>query len=251
MKIYAALSVVLLAGCQTTSTPAPSPKRQADAASYNTQLGIAYMQEGNLQLAKEKLERAEHEDGDNPQVHMALGMLYQRLGNNATADNEFRHALRLAPEDPEISNVYAVFLCDTKRVDEGVKRFYAAARDRLYRTPEAAYTNAGVCLHSVHRDDEAIRSFQQAITIRPSFAEATYQLADLELQRGHASEARALIDRFLGSNPATADLLLVGARSARALGDRLGEERYARKLRVDFPDSPQSRALKSSAPGPG
>jgi hypothetical protein len=31
---------------------------------------------------------------------------------------------------------------------------------------------------------------------------------------------------------------------ARAAKDRMSEEKYSRKLRLDFPDSPQTRALK-------
>jgi Tfp pilus assembly protein PilF len=40
-------------------------------------------------------------------------------------------------------------------------------------------------------------------------------------------------------------------RVARATGDRLGEERYARTLRVEFPQSEQVRTLAELKRNPG
>ena len=49
----------------------------------------------------------------------------------------------------------------------------------------------------------------------------------------------------------TPDLLLLGVRVARAQGDRLARERYARKLQLDFPASDQARALADLDRNPG
>jgi len=223
----------------------------SDAASYNVQLGVAYLQQGNLALAKEKLERAAEENGSDPNVHSALALLYERLGDDHKADSEYRAALRLAPRNPEVSNNYAVFLCRTKRVDEGVRRLLEAAHDPLYRTPEAAYTNAGVCLRAVHHDAEAQANFQRALQIRPNFAEAVYQLGDLEFSQGHTREAKERVQRYLETYNATPELLLLGVRTSRSVGDRVNAERYARRLRVDYPDSEQTRALAELTANPG
>jgi type IV pilus assembly protein PilF len=235
-----------LTGCVTTSTEKSKFGSTQDAASYNVQLGIAYMEQNNLAVAKEKLERAAQENGNDPNVHSALALLYERLGNPPEADRQFRTALHLAPQNPEISNNYAVYLCRTNRVDEGVRRLLAVAKNPLYRTPEAAYTNAAVCLRSVHRDEEAERSLMTALQIRPAFAEAAYQLADLDLQHGRLASARTRVDAFVGRYTATPEMLMLGVKVARAQGDRLAAERYARRLRVDFPDSEQTRSLSDS-----
>jgi type IV pilus assembly protein PilF len=226
---------------RTDSTPAES------AASYNLQLGVAYMQQGNLALAQEKLERSLQQNPRDPGVHSALALLSEKLGRSAEADRYFRSARRLAPADPDIGNNYAVYLCRTRRVDEGVERFIEVARNPLYRSPEAAYTNAGVCLRGDGRIDDAAGYFARALAIRPDHAEATFQLGDLDLERGLLVEGRLLVDRFLAANKATPDLLLLGARLARAQGDRLAEERYGRRLRLEFPDAAQLRQLPGAA----
>jgi len=235
-----ALLPLLLCACASNSKNAA---KQKDAASYNVQLGIAYMNQGDLARAKDKLDRAVTQDPDNADVHSARAMLFTRMGNAKEADNEYRTALRLAPNDPNVDNNYAVYLCQTGRTDEGVKRFLEAAHNALYKTPEAAFTNAGVCLRGAKRDDEARGYFVRALQVSPAFAEAQFQLADLQFQHGELSQARAGIDGYIGNFNATPDLLLLGVRVARAQGDRVAAQRYARKLQLDFPETPQARAL--------
>ncbi|MFO1427293.1 MAG: hypothetical protein U1F11_10060 [Steroidobacteraceae bacterium] len=60
-----------------------------------------------------------------------------------------------------------------------------------------------------------------------------------------------MVDRFLGAFRATPDLLLVGVRIARASGDRFAEERYARRLRAEFPGFRQLRQLSQPPPRKG
>jgi type IV pilus assembly protein PilF len=248
------LAVLAVAGLFSAcgSTPQDSQdKNDDDAATYNVQLGVAYLKQGNLALAKEKLERAEKQNPRDANVHAALALLNERLGNQAKVDSHFRTALRLAPRNPDISNNYAVYLCRSGRHAEGVRRFEGAARNPLYRTPEAAYTNAGVCLRRAGEAKAAEDSFGRALATRPNHAEAAFQLADMFLEQGRTAEARTRVDQFLGAYPPTPDLLLLAVRISRTVGDRVAEARYARKLRLDFPGSDAARALAELTRNPG
>ena len=233
-------AVLALVACSSATNRA---KKKGDASNYNMQLGMAYLNQGDLGVAKEKLDRAVAENPGDPNVHSAMAMLQDRLGHPDQADKEFKAALNLGPRNPDVLNNYAVYLCRTGRVDEGVKAFDEAAHNALYRTPEAAYTNAGVCLRGAKRDTQAAMSFQRALKVKPNFAEAAYQLADLDLRRGEVQEARETVDQFMASFEPTPDLLLIGVQITRKQGDRMAEERFARKLRMDFPSSDQTRAL--------
>ena len=246
-RLAAGALTLLLAACATTERPS----KAHDAAAYNVQLGIAYLHQGDVALAKDKLDRALAEDPGSADVHSARAMLFERMHNPATADAEFRTSLRLAPHDPQVVNNYAVYLCQNGRTNEGVRRFEEAAHNALYRTPEAAYTNAGVCLRAAKRDDEARADFGRALRIRPNFAEAVYQLTELQFQHGELAPARAGIEAFIGSYEATADLLLLGVRVARAQGDKVGAQHYARRLQMDFPGTDQARALAELDHNPG
>jgi type IV pilus assembly protein PilF len=246
----AAALLALLAACSSMPQQHPQSTNE-EAAGYNVQLGIGYLQKGDLAVAKEKLERAERESPHSPKVHSAMGMLYERLGDAKRADEEYRTALREAPKDPDVANNYAVFLCKSSRTEEGVKYFLEAAHNPLYRTPEAAYTNIAVCLRAAHRDDEAKQNLQRALAIKPNFAEAAYQLVNLEFERGRLNDARTALTHYTDSFDATPDLLLLGVRIARAMGDRVAAERYARSLRMEYPTSEQARALSDLSNNPG
>jgi type IV pilus assembly protein PilF len=255
MRALLGFAVALVLGaCVSTvnnETHSDRVKKRENAAQINTQLGIAYMHQGNLALAKEKLEKALKEGPNEPAAHSAMALLYDRMNKPELADNEFREALRLAPHDPDILNNYAIYLCRTGRTDEGVKLFLDAAQNALYATPAVAFTNAGVCLRTAKRYDQATAQFQRALAVRPNFAEAAFQLVDTDFSLGQLADARSLLDRYLNAFDATPDLLLMGVRIARAQGDRLAAERFSRRLRVDFPTSDQARAATELERNPG
>ncbi|MEO7773439.1 MAG: type IV pilus biogenesis/stability protein PilW [Steroidobacteraceae bacterium] len=242
IRLLFGLTPLLLCACVSTSNGSGGARNDKDAAQANMQLGVAYMQQNNLPVAKEKLERAAKQAPRNADVHSALAYLYERLNQPKQAENEYRTALRLAPDNSEVSNNFAVFLCRNGHTEEALKRFEAASQDRLYRTPWAALTNAGVCLRGVKRFDEARASFERALRMRPNHAEAAYQLADLQLNQQQPDAASKTIDNFL-TMAASPDLLLLGVRVANARGDRVQRESYARRLRRDYPNSAQVRAL--------
>jgi len=243
---FTLITVTVLAGC-VSSDGSKALKREdpSDAAAKtNVQLGIAYMQQGNYSVAREKLERSLKQNPKDPDVHTSLGLLYDRTGETKLADRHFQEALRLAPNNPDISNNYAIYLCKRGRVDEGVERFAAVAVNKYYRTPEVALTNAGVCLRGAKRFDEAQARFSGAIKARPDYSEATVQLATLHVERGQLPEARKVVDTYLGAFRPKADVLFAAVTVARAAKDKMSEEKYSRTLRLEFPDSAQARALK-------
>ena len=243
---------LLLAACAGGGQKAADGVTPSEAAAgFNLQLGIAYLKQGNYALAKEKLDRALAQNPRDANIHSALALLEDRLGHADEADKYFRTALRLAPANPDISNNYAIYLCRISRTAEGVERFHAVANNAMYSTPEAAYTNAGVCLRGAGKLDEAARNFEKALGIRPNHVEAVFQLADLQLTRGRAAESRAVVERFIANFVnVTPEILLLGVRASRADGDKIAEEKFARRLRLDFPSSEQARSLSPAPTAP-
>jgi 23S rRNA (adenine2503-C2)-methyltransferase len=231
-----------LGGCTTTSSN-DRPVSDKNASHANVQLGIAYMQQGNLNLAKEKLERALKQDSRSFEAHWALATLSERLGQAPTAEQHYQAAQRLAPQNSEVANGYAVFLCNNQRVDQALKHFDVAMRDPLYRTPWAAATNAAVCLRSDKRGAEAVPYLERAIALRPDYVSAVVELADLQISLGKPDLAKVAVDRFYSIGRKSAEVLFVGVRAAVAMGNNSAADIYARLLRRDFPNSPQAGAL--------
>lgn len=248
IALFAGLLVCALAGCVTTTSdggkPLKSESSDVQASKYNIQLGTNYLQQGNYSLAREKLERALKQNPKDPDVHTSLGLLYDRTGEPKLADKHFKEALRLAPDRPELSNNYAVYLCKTGRVDEGVDKFMSVAANKYYRQPEVALTNAGACLRTAKRLDEAQQKFVGAIKARPNYPEATVQLASVYAERQQFPEARKVVDTYLGAFRPDPNVLYAGVTVSRAAKDAMSENKYSRGLCRDFPETPQAKAAK-------
>lgn len=239
--LIASVALTALAGCVSSTEGRTLDSKEAARA--NLQLGVAYLQQNNLPLAKEKLERAEKQDSRNAETHSALGILYDRLNRKADAEKQYATSRRLAPDSGDIANTFAVFLCSNGKPDAGVKEFEAAARNPLYGTPWAALTNAAVCLRAAKRDAEAVPYLQQAIQLRPIYSTAVTELADLQLAAGKQADAAKTVDTYLSIGVASPDVLFVAVRIAQARGDAAQANTHARRLRRDFPKSDQARAV--------
>lgn len=239
--ILPALALVLLAGCASS---APDSKVSSDdAARFNVQLGMNYMRRGNLQEAREKLERAVEQDSSLPSAHAALGILYERVGDTTRAGDHLLRATRLAPDDPNMLNSYGGFLCRQGEREEGIRRFQMAANNAYYQTPEVALTNAAVCARSIPDLDQAEAYLRRALEVNRTYGEALLQMADLSLEMDEALQARAFAQRYEAVAPATPASLELGRNIELAAGDRRAAQAYALRLQREFPDSNEARRL--------
>lgn len=245
MKRIAA-SLVLTAALATPQAGAQQPSTldpMADAARINVRLGVEYMKQGQLAVAREKIEKALQQNPDDPSVQMGAGLLYEQMLQPAVAERHYRQALRIQHDNPEAQNALGAFLCRNGKPKEGEEMFLKAARNPLYRTPEVAYTNAGVCARRSGRLDKSEEYLRLAVGQRAQYAEALLQMAGVSFDRGNHLQARAFLQRYLAVTQGGPDVLLLGYQVERALGDQPAADDFARRLRTQFPDSPEARIL--------
>lgn len=241
------LGAGLLTACVSSSSVPGDKVSLQQASQYNVELGVAYLQQGRRDLAMQKLQLALQQNSDNANAYMALGLLYNNTGDAQRADENFRTALRKAPDNPQIQNNYAVFLCQHGKPQQSEQYFLKAAQNPLYPTPEAAYTNAGVCANKIPDAAAAVQYFRRALDINPAFPEALYQMARMSYERKQYLEARAFIERFTSaSSQPRPEVLLLGVRTERALGNNQAAINYARQLIKLFPNSPEAQQLTQS-----
>jgi type IV pilus assembly protein PilF len=240
------LAVVLglcLAACShNTDFKKASP--QVTAAT-NMQLAIEYMKLGKLAPARKAIELALNEDPRSPDVQMTAGLVYERLQEMPKAEHAYSTGYRLAKGDPNIDNTYAGFLCRTGKAPAGEKLFAEVARNPAYLTPEVALVNAGVCVESTGNMVDAERYYNKALAIRPNMPEAMLQLGNIALDRGDAAQARDIVLHYLGVNPPTSEVLWLGFRAERKLGDNTAAAGYARRVQTEFPNSEQALMMRS------
>jgi type IV pilus assembly protein PilF len=84
-----------------------------------------------------------------------------------------------------------------------------------------------------------------ALKVRPTQAQALYQMAEITYTRGNYGEAKNYLNRLTKVAPASAEVLWLGVRVERRLGDRNSEASYALQLRNKFPGSTEAQALSA------
>ena len=227
----------------------PEGDTAADAARINARLGIEYMKQGQVAIAREKIDKALQQNPRDPGVQMSAGLLYEQLREPKVAERHYRQALKLEPDNPEAQNALGAFLCRNGQAKQGEEVFLEAARNPLYRTPEVAYTNAGVCARRNGRLDKSEEYLRLAVSQRAQYSEALLQMAGVSFERGNFLQARAFLQRYLGMAPASAEVLLLGYQVEKALGDAAAADDFAGRLRHQFPNSPEARILDNPPAG--
>lgn len=220
-------------------------KQPAQAAIANMQLAIEYMKLNQLANARDCIERALTEDSSNADVQATAALVYERLNDPAKAERSYENAMRLGKNDPRIANSFAGFLCRTGKTAAGEKMFNDVARNPLYTTPEVALVNAGVCVRGAGNLVDADRYFTKALAIRPNMPEALLQQGNVAFDRGDADQARDIVQRYLAVNPPTPEILWLGFRAQRKLGDPVAAAIYARRVQSEFPNSQQAQNMRN------
>jgi type IV pilus assembly protein PilF len=265
MKTAAALCMVLLAlnGCasiatgvvtstiaaaasDSASSSAPPPNQEQSArarARAHTELAAGYFELGNMAIALEEVKEALRADAEYGPAYNVAGLIYAELKDDKLAHENFQRALRIDPQDSDANNNYGRFLCDRKREGEAIKYFLSALSNPLYATPDHSYVNAGLCTRRQGDMSGAEGYFLQALKVRPTHPQALYQLADIAYARGEFERARDYLMRLEKVAAPGPEVLWLGLRVERRLGDHHAEASYAAQLRRSFPNSKEAGAL--------
>ena len=241
--VLALLAACLLAGCVSTESASPTPEPSDDAADTNYQLGAQYYRNGTYELARDRLSRAIELDSRKATYHSLLALTYVELDNPRLADESFRRAVRLEPNNKDVRNAYAVYLCQRGEYDEAIEQFDRAIGIRENDTAWVEMTNAGVCVAQKPDLEQAEQYFRAALERRGTYGEALIQLAALKQRTGDCLTARAFLQRYLAANPASAPVLYLAVEVETACNDNRAATDYTNQLLRDFPDSMQARLL--------
>jgi type IV pilus assembly protein PilF len=246
--IAIALALGLGACVSTLEDSGPKPQgggTVSESARIHTQLAAGYFEIGNLAVALEEMKEALRADPNYGPAYNVAGLVYGQLKEDRLAEQSFQRALSINPGDSEAQNNYGLFLCSRGQVEPAIKQFMGAVRNPFYANPERAYVNAGLCARSRGNLAGAEEFFQTALKLRPAQPQALYQLADISYGRGDFLAARGYLGRLAQTGVVTADVLWLGTRVERKLGDRNAEASYARQLRNRYPNSAEARALNA------
>lgn len=240
----AGFTALLLAGC-VTSSPSPSQFGKTSpklAAQYNTQLAIAYMQQGRMDLARSKLADALRQAPKTPEVHNALALYYERTGRPHQAAHQYQLSLDYDPGNPDTQNNYGAFLCREGKYRESIDYFVKASNNLNYDTPDKALANAGLCALRIPDKTLAEKYFKQALAINPNQGQSLWNLGLMSFEAGKYTDANAYLARLIDiTQRPSPTMLWVAIEAAWAGGNRTRAEYYGRELLKLYPNSVEAQ----------
>jgi type IV pilus assembly protein PilF len=249
------IAALACAGCASKgANPGAAPEPQAapvkaqeatvaQRAQIRTDLAAGYYERGQMEVALEELAEAQRLDPNYARTYSIYGLVYTVMGETQKAEDNFRRAIALAPNDSEIRHNWGTFLCSTGRAREAIPEFEQAIRNPLYKTPEKPLINAGKCSVTLGDTAAADRYFRQALSVAPNNPIAAYNLALLSYRATKLDEARAWMRPVMQQQTPPPEALYLGMCIERKQGDRQAELSYTSQLRNRFPDSAEAKAL--------
>ena len=228
-------SAFLLSACTSDVVKVDKSK---ESSRINVELGITYMGQGDLNTAMNRLQKAIHQDPENPLAYSSMAILNMRLSQLDEAEQNFEKAIKIAPDNSSIRNNYGAFLCQQKRYQQAQEQFMQALKNPLYQTPEHAYLNAGKCTDN---KEEAEKYFRAALRNNPVFPGALLEMARLNLEKERYLSARAYLQRYHAVHEPDAVSLWTSIQVEKMLGDKDTMQKHALMLQHKFPDSEETR----------
>lgn len=243
MKKILIVALLALAGCTTQTTKNGSEGNVENRAKLHTELAAAYYAQGQMAIALDEFNKATQLDADYAPAYTGLGLVHAALKQDDKAEANFKRSLQLDPDNSDSHNNYGTFLCVRNRVDEAVKQFMTAVSNPLYATPESAYLNAGICSLKKKDEKSAENYLLTALKIQPGLRSASYQLANLYFKQGDNKRSRTYLQQAMQNIEPTPEMLWLGIRNARVLGDRDTEASYSLLLKKKYPNSDETKAM--------
>lgn len=235
----------ILAACVQTLTyeGAVDDQIRSNRAKAHTALATAYYGAGQYEVALEEVHIALESVDDYVPAINQLGLIYLALGQIEAAQTQIERAIKLDPNDPSVNNNYGLLLCSLGDEAEAMRYFNKALNDPLYRTPEYAYVNAGICAKNMGDYARATQFLGRALALSPDQPQALFHMADLAYGSGDYRNARRYITRHLQVVIPSLDALWLAARTENKLGNSVSLEAYGAQLNRRFPDSAQTHAF--------
>jgi type IV pilus assembly protein PilF len=243
--------MLALGACVTTTDSRFTKKADPEkAANSYVALGLGYMNNGDLIMARKKIERAIEVHPESAAAHSAMALYWQERGEPSLAGKEFKIAHELDDEHSPTNYQYGRYLLLEENDEDGCGLIEQAANDFNYDARVSAYEDLGLCRKHFGDTSEAIDAFEKAWSLNENSTISMLELTKIFIERKKLRQASRWYKRFeatIRENKVehSASSLFVGSQLARAKRDRNGLARYGFKLKKRFPKSEEFRRYQN------
>lgn len=245
-------ALALLAGCAGTTAPSAGREIKTDSdqtdldrrAGIRLELAQGYFSRGQFTTALDELKLALQAKPDMREAVNLRGLIYAAMGDNQLAEEAFRRALVVYPNDPDTLHNYGWFMCQQQRWQTADSLFDQALAQSTYRAPARTLLAKGVCEARAGRMLIAEKTLSRAFELDPGSPAIAVNLAEVLFRNGEHERARFYVKR-VNAQPeqANAQSLWLQLRIERKLGNAGGVDDLALQLRRKHPQSPETQLL--------
>ena len=248
----ALLLSLLLSGCVTETNGGFNVDASDERALEDyLQLGMGYLEQGDLANARRHLNNAMAINSKNSDVYGVWGLLHSREGDVELADNSFKQALRIDSKNSRARNNYAAFLFSNEKFKEAYEQLEIVVEDTAYSARPQAFENMGLSALRLNEPDDAEYAFTRAVQLNSNQLRSTLELAELNINKGNTAQARAYHDGFMTlisfyNIEPSAQSLWVGIQLEN--GSKKSRE-YAELLQQKYPNTTEYKLYQQSLSG--
>jgi len=189
--------LLLIGGCAAS----PPTKKNAD---FYYKMGLSALNEGDVQNAFVQFQTAMRLDEHNKDVLNSLGLVYLQLEDYDKSIELFQRAVSRDESFSDAYNNLGVVYIKKRQWDNALDAFKRAVDNPLFRSPDRAFFNMGLCYYRIGRYDTAVGSFRDAAMRNSQFPLPFYWLALTYNRTARYGEAAAALTRGLELDPAYA-----------------------------------------------
>ncbi len=239
-------SVVNSAGRRDVATDSDESESRK-RAKIRLELAVGYFEQGKTTVALDELKQALVSDPNYGEAYTLRGLVYMRLNDLRLAEDSFKEALRLNPQDANAAHNYGWLACQASRFDDAQRLFALALSNPLYGDQGRTYLTQGICYSRAGNDAQAERSLGRAFEIDAGNPVAGYNLATLLFRREEFGRAQFYLRRLNSGEYANEETLWLAAKTEMKLNNRDAANELGAQLVRKYPGSRQARAFQRQA----
>ena len=237
----------LLSACITETTGGFNVEKSDTQALQNyIRLATGYLEQNDLANTKRHLANAENLDNNNSEVFAIWGLVYAQEGEVDLAEEKFQRALRINSNNSQARNNYAAFLFANSRFEDAYEQLEQVVADAEYQARPQAFENLGLAALRLERIDAAENAFSRALQLNFNQLRSSLEMTSINLQKKDVLQARAFYRNYLNllqlyKIGQTAHSLWVGIQLEHTLGNLENVYKYGDELEADFSSATETQ----------
>lgn len=227
-----------------TDSDEPEVRRRAR---IRLELAVGYFEQGQTTIALDELKQSLVADPAYAEAYSLRGLIYMRLNDFRFAEESFKKAIVLNPQDSNVVHNLGWLMCLQAKYPESFDLFRRTLSNPQYGERAKTHRALGLCQLRAGLRAEAEASLLKSHEFDAGNPVTTFNLANLMFQRGDFVRAQFYVRRLNNSELANAESLWLGVKVERRMENRDAMLQLAGQLLKRFPQSTEAAAYQRSS----